>query len=79
LDFLPAEAVGAFTVFHVAGHKYRLITVIQYRRQVVYSRAILTQEECRPGEVETMSRATIDERKYAGGGGTHGGAGLSGP
>jgi mRNA interferase HigB len=45
VDFSHADAVGIFTVFNIAGNKYRLITVIKYRWQVVYIRAILTHEE----------------------------------
>lgn len=41
-DFPHADATGMFTVFNIAGNKYRLITVIKYRWQVVYVRHILT-------------------------------------
>ena len=44
LDFPHADPVGIFTVFNIGGNKYRLITVIKYRWQVVYIRAILTHE-----------------------------------
>ena len=44
-DFPHADAVGIFTVFNIAGNKYRLITVIKYRWQVVYIRAVLTHVE----------------------------------
>jgi mRNA interferase HigB len=46
LDFPHADAVGIFTVFNIAGNKYRLSTVIKYLWRVVYIRAILTHEEC---------------------------------
>lgn len=49
LDFPHADAVGIFTVFNIAGNKYRLITVIKYRWQVVYIRAILTHVEYQRG------------------------------
>jgi len=42
LDLPSADAVGVFTVFNIAGNKYRLISAIKYRWQVVYIRAILT-------------------------------------
>ena len=44
-DFRHADAVGAFTVFNVAGNKYRLIAAIKYRWQLVYIRRILTHSE----------------------------------
>ena len=45
LDFPHADPVGIFTVFNIGGNKYRLVTVIKYRWQVVYIREILTHEE----------------------------------
>jgi mRNA interferase HigB len=44
-DFPHADAVGVFTVFNIGGNKYRLITVIKYRWQVIYIRQILTHSE----------------------------------
>ena len=44
-DFGHADAVGKYTVFNVAGNKYRLIASINYRWQVVYIRRILTHAE----------------------------------
>jgi mRNA interferase HigB len=44
-DFRHADFVDPFTVFNVAGSKYRLIAVIRYRWQVVYVRHILTHAE----------------------------------
>lgn len=49
LDFPHADAVGIFTVFNIAGNKYRLITVIKYLWQVVYIRAILTHQQYNRG------------------------------
>jgi len=43
-DFRHADVVGIFAVFNIAGNKYRLITVIKYRWQVVYIRHILTHK-----------------------------------
>jgi mRNA interferase HigB len=37
--------VGIFTVFNIAGNKYRLIAVIKYLWQVVCIRTILTHVE----------------------------------
>jgi mRNA interferase HigB len=44
-DFRHADAVGLFTVFNIAGNKYRLIAVIKYRWQLIYIRHILTHFE----------------------------------
>jgi mRNA interferase HigB len=44
-DFRHADVVGVFTVFNIAGNKYRLITTIKYRWQVIYIRYILTHVE----------------------------------
>jgi len=43
--FGTADQVAKFTVFNVAGNKYRLIAVIHYNRQRVYVRHILTHKE----------------------------------
>ena len=40
-----ADLVRELTVFNIAGNKYRLITHIRYRRQIVYIRAVLTHAE----------------------------------
>lgn len=43
---LPAaEAVGNFTVFNVRGNRYRLITSIDYERQLIYVKYVLTHAE----------------------------------
>jgi mRNA interferase HigB len=44
-DFPHADAVGIFTVFNIGGNKYRLVSAIKYRWQVVYIRHILTHTE----------------------------------
>jgi len=49
-DFPHADAVDIFTVFNIAGNKYRLIAVIKYRWQMVYIRHILTHEEYDEGK-----------------------------
>ncbi len=40
-----AEAVGNFTVFNIKGNKYRLIASINYERQVIYIKYVLTHAE----------------------------------
>jgi mRNA interferase HigB len=40
-----ADAVGRLTVFNIGGNEFRLITRIEYRRQEVYIRAVLTHAE----------------------------------
>lgn len=43
--FPKAEAVGNFTVFNIKGNKYRLIVSIDYERQLIYIKYILTHTE----------------------------------
>jgi mRNA interferase HigB len=43
--FPHADPVGACTAFNIGGTKYRLITKINYRSQVVYIRFVLTHPE----------------------------------
>lgn len=40
--FPSAEAVGNFTVFNIKGNKYRLIVSIDYQRQLMYIKYVLT-------------------------------------
>ncbi|WP_026733808.1 type II toxin-antitoxin system HigB family toxin [Fischerella sp. PCC 9605] len=40
-----AEAVGNFTVFNIKGNKYRLIVSINYQKQVIYIKYVLTHAE----------------------------------
>ena len=40
-----ADQVGKFTVFNIAGNKYRLITVIHFNTGRVYVRQVLTHPE----------------------------------
>jgi hypothetical protein len=63
-DFRHADVVGVFTVFNIAGNKYRLI-----RHDQIPMAGGLHPEYPHPcgirqGEVEVMSSAPIDERKY---------------
>jgi mRNA interferase HigB len=43
--FPHADFVDPHTVFNIGGNKYRLITVIKYKWQVVYVRHILTHAD----------------------------------
>jgi mRNA interferase HigB len=43
--FLKTEAVGDFTVFNIKGNKYRLIVSIDYERQLIYIKYVLTHAE----------------------------------
>jgi len=40
-----AEAVGNFTVFNIKGNKYRLIVSINYAKQIIYIKFVLTHAE----------------------------------
>ena len=40
-----AEAVGNFTVFNIKGNRYRLIADIQYQKQIIYVKYVLTHAE----------------------------------
>jgi mRNA interferase HigB len=43
--FPRAEAVGNFTIFNIKGNNYRLIVSIDYERQLIYIKYILTHGE----------------------------------
>ncbi len=43
--YSSADQVGKFTVFNIAGNKYRLITVIHFNTGRVYVRRVLTHAE----------------------------------
>jgi mRNA interferase HigB len=49
-DFAHADAVGQYTVFNIAGNKYRLIAVIKYKWQMVYIRQVLTHFDYNKGK-----------------------------
>jgi mRNA interferase HigB len=40
-----ADAAGACTVFNIKGNKYRLITMVDYTRQIVQIKRVLTHAE----------------------------------
>ena len=50
VDFPHADVAGTKTVFNISGNKYRLISVIKYRWQIVYIRHILTHAEYGKGK-----------------------------
>lgn len=43
--YRDAETVGNFTVFNIKGNAYRLIVGINYRKQVIYYKYLLTHAE----------------------------------
>ena len=43
--FGSADKVGKFTVFDIAGNRYRLVAAIHYDRQRVYVRHVLTHAD----------------------------------
>jgi mRNA interferase HigB len=45
ITFPAADQVGKFTVFNIAGNKFRLIVAIHYNRKKVYIRHVLTHAE----------------------------------
>jgi mRNA interferase HigB len=48
--FGMADFVGDLTVFNIGGNKYRLIAFVQFRRQIVYIKHILTHKEYDKGD-----------------------------
>ena len=44
-DYRTAEAVGNFTVFNIKGNNYRLIVSIDYEKEIIYIKYILTHAE----------------------------------
>ena len=43
--FPKAEAVGNFTVFNIKGNNYRLIVSMDYEKEIIYIKYILTHAE----------------------------------
>ena len=43
--FPKAEAVGNFTVFNIKGNNYRLAVSIDYEKEIIYIKYILTHAE----------------------------------
>jgi len=50
ITFPFADQVEKFTVFNIAGNKYRLIVAIHYNRKKVYVRHVLTHSEYSRGQ-----------------------------
>lgn len=44
-DFPSADQVGRLTVFNISGNKYRLIVRIEFEKQRVYIRSVMTHSE----------------------------------
>lgn len=44
-DFPTADLVSRLTVFNIGGNKYRLVVRVEYERQRVYIRAVMTHAE----------------------------------
>ena len=49
-DFGHADFVGKYTIFNIAGNKYRLIAIVKYEWQIVYVRNVLTHAEYDKGD-----------------------------
>lgn len=45
-----ADFVEPYTVFHIKGNRYRLITKIEYRWELVFIKAVLTHAEYDKGD-----------------------------
>lgn len=43
--FNSADFVDDLTVFNIGGNKYRLIAFVQYQREIVYIKAVLTHKD----------------------------------
>ena len=48
--FGSADFVADLTVFNIGGNKYRLIAFVDYRRQIVYIKHILTHQQYDQGD-----------------------------
>ncbi|MBD2187115.1 type II toxin-antitoxin system HigB family toxin [Pseudanabaena mucicola] len=44
-SYSSADAAGRFTVFNIKGNKYRLIVNIDYKRQIINIKYVLTHSE----------------------------------
>lgn len=49
-SYSSADAVGRFTVFNIKGNNYRLIVSINYEKQVIYIKYVLTHDEYKTGK-----------------------------
>jgi mRNA interferase HigB len=48
--FSSADFVGGLTVFDIGGNKFRLIAFVDYRRQIVYIKHVLTHKQYDQGD-----------------------------
>ena len=44
-SFSSADPVSPFTVFNIGGNKFRLIVDINYKKQIIYVRYVLTHAD----------------------------------
>lgn len=49
-DFPHADWVAPYTVFNIAGNRYRLVTRIDYRHRLIFVRDVLTHREYDQGK-----------------------------
>ena len=54
-DIASADQVSKLTVFNISGNKYRLIARVDYNRQIIYIRTILTHAEYSRGDWKSDS------------------------
>jgi mRNA interferase HigB len=43
--FRSADRVGELVVFNIGGNKYRLVAYVQFAKQIVYIKAVMTHAE----------------------------------
>ena len=48
--FNTADKVGDLVVFNIGGNKYRLVAYVQFERQIVYVKAVMTHAEYDKGD-----------------------------
>ena len=48
--FNAADKVGDLVVFNIGGNKYRLVAYVQFERQIVYVKAVMTHAEYDKGD-----------------------------
>jgi mRNA interferase HigB len=49
VDYPHADLVGKCTVFNIAGNKYRLITKVEFAKQIIYVKLVLTHSDYNKG------------------------------
>jgi len=48
--FNAADKIGDLVVFNIGGNKYRLVAYVQFERQIVYVKAVMTHAEYDKGD-----------------------------